>query len=183
MALQLLMPVLAWKTVKNMISIHRHHLLERHGLFVIILLGECLLSSRKHVTVSAPFVLTILILFAIWWIYFDWKYDSLNLQSTSSAFTFNYGHLVIYISLGIIAAGIGIAPEKNFSYLIPLGSAGFVGSLAIMNWSGKSAQKGRLLYPGASLAIFLLGFSHSWLGPEVLLGTNLLLLGVVALKR
>lgn len=110
LTLQLLMPILAWMTIRNMISVHVHHLLERHGLFTIIVLGESLISLTHVHHVNIDVIVMMVAMFvtvaAIWWIYFDWGYDPLNLANVGRAFAYNYGQLLIYASLGIMAAGI-----------------------------------------------------------------------------
>lgn len=122
---QLLMPVFAWATVSRLISVHGHHLLERHGLFTIIVLGESLIALSAHADhwtwESVPVVAGLfLVLVVLWWVYFDWSYSPVNLNHTGRAFAYNYGQLFIYVSLGAFAAGIELVMEKH-----PLG-AGYV---------------------------------------------------------
>jgi low temperature requirement protein LtrA len=113
-----------------MISLHYQHLLERHGLFVIIVLGECLVALSTTGTLVFG-ALALSILFALWWIYFDWKYDPVDLKSTGQAFAFNYGHLVVYASLGLVAGGISHGSDAR---LMVAGVALFLAALAVMNW-------------------------------------------------
>ena len=157
LALQLLMPIFAWMTVKKMISIHQHHLLERHGLFLIILLGECLLLlSRRfsdHLVPNREFLLDLLIIFQVWWIYFDWKYDPVNLQKTANAFAFNYGHFFVYASIGVLAAGIALGMAHG--YFVNLGVGVYLTSLATMNLLGQRENASLRPYGMLGLGVVL----------------------------
>jgi low temperature requirement protein LtrA len=96
---------------------HHHHVAERHGLFVIIVLGEVLLSSAAAFTYadapgshSGQLVLLALsalaITFAMWWLYFSQE-GPLDDQRFGSAFRWSYGHALIYA--GGAATGAGFA--------------------------------------------------------------------------
>lgn len=141
--LQMLMPIFAWATVKKAISVHHHHLHERHGLFVIILLGECLVMITKGL-VESPVLefgrlfIALLIVFGIWWIYFDRKYGPVDFQSTARAFAYNYGHLIVYGGIGLVAAGIGIG---SGSFFIGAGLVMFLGAHSALNWLSRSKTK------------------------------------------
>lgn len=150
--LQLLLPVFAWATVKEFISVHHHHLTERHGLFAIIVLGESLVALTAHLHPvgwsSLPLAGLFLVVLSLWWIYFDWRYDPIDLRKISHAFGFNYGHFLLYASLGVVAAGIGIFPSSSVQGLmvLELGLAAFLLSLSMMGaLSSQAAAKPRLL--------------------------------------
>lgn len=94
---------------------HLHHVSERHGLFVIIVLGEVLLASAAAFTLSDgvtgdPFRLVVLavsalaITFAMWWLYFSQE-GPVNQQVFGSAFRWSYSHAVIYASGAATGAG------------------------------------------------------------------------------
>jgi low temperature requirement protein LtrA len=96
---------------------HLHHVAERHGLLVIIVLGEVLLASANAVTyadgatqhVSQLVLLAIsalAITFAMWWLYFSQE-GPLNQQVFGSAFRWGYAHALIYA--GGAATGAGFA--------------------------------------------------------------------------
>lgn len=155
-ALQLLMPVFAWVTVEKMISVHYHHLQERHGLFVIILLGECLLALSQALAHGGwvQSAISLLILFGIWWIYFDWKYDPVNLKVTRYAFAFNYGHFLVYAGLGLVAAGIGMGESADSAggVFVTMGSAIFLTALSAMNWASHREKTQWLRWMGLGAA-------------------------------
>lgn len=138
-ALQLAMPIFAWATVKDMITVHLRHLTERHGLFTIIILGECLVSLVAASSGTAtPFDWLYLagkfaLVVFLWWIYFEWDAHAVEMQGIARAFTYNYGHFALYGSLGIVAAGL-VQPTLTLSFS---GVAAFLASLAAMEWITK----------------------------------------------
>lgn len=96
---------------------HAHHLIERFGLLIIIVLGEILLSGVEALRLgveggftSADLTISIcgiILTFAMWWYYF---YE----PATDKQFTFNrafvwgYGHMLIFASAAAVGAGLGI---------------------------------------------------------------------------
>lgn len=79
--LQLLMPIFSWLPARRMISVHYHHLMERHGVFAIVVMGESLLalsgkfSDFNSSGIALQGTLCLIIIVSIWWIYFDWDYN------------------------------------------------------------------------------------------------------------
>ena len=112
-SLQLMMPVFAWATVKNMITVHLTHLTERHGLFTIIVLGEGLVSLVTKASQAATLwdwvilAAGFLLLIGLWLAYFKWDARAVEMKGLVRTFAYNYGHLALYCSLGIVAAGLG----------------------------------------------------------------------------
>lgn len=93
---------------------HRHHIMERYGLLNIIVLGETLLAGSMalaevagaHFSVALVEVAvsSVVILFAMWWLYFA-EGSHLRNDSLSVALTWGYGHIVIFASGGAVGAG------------------------------------------------------------------------------
>ena len=101
-------------------SWHPGHIVERHWLFTIIVLGEVLLGAESAVqtTVSehglSPDLLGIavgglVLVFALWWIYFTGS--QARLSTLRTALTWSYGHYVVFASLGALAAGLEASVE------------------------------------------------------------------------
>lgn len=115
---QLSLPVFAWATVTNLLTVHIPHLRERHGLFTIIVLGECFVSLVGRISLAENFddwiwiLVSFTTILAIWQIYFLWDKRTREIKGVSRSFTYNYGHLVIYSGLGIVAAGISLSSTK-----------------------------------------------------------------------
>jgi len=115
MLLELSVPYVAER--QGMTRWHRHHIIERYGLFTIIVLGETLLATTNavqqaaggnfsivliHIAISA-----LIVVFSLWWLYFS-REDHLHEQSRSAAFTWGYGHFFIYMSGAAVGAGFAV---------------------------------------------------------------------------
>jgi low temperature requirement protein LtrA len=115
---ELLVPV--WAEQTRMTSWHSHHIAERYGLFVIIVLGESVLAGSLAIEAVAASGLTmdlaavvggaLLIMFAMWWLYFDGLPTSL-LSSFRGAFIWGYGHFVVLGSAAAVGASIAVAAD------------------------------------------------------------------------
>ncbi|MCM8555136.1 low temperature requirement protein A [Streptomyces sp. STCH 565 A] len=101
-------------------SWHPGHIAERYSLFTIIVLGEVILGSLAAVRsavadhgLSAPVLLIaiggLLLVFALWWIYFTGNEASLTTLRT--ALVWGYGHYVVFAALAAIGAGLEAALE------------------------------------------------------------------------
>lgn len=118
--LEMAVPMLA--EVRGRTPWHHHHLAERHGLFVIIVLGEVLLSSASAFTYAEtpgghPAELIVLALsalaitFAMWWLYFSQE-GPLDETRFSSAFRWGYAHALIYAGGAATGAGFAVAIDN-----------------------------------------------------------------------
>jgi low temperature requirement protein LtrA len=100
---------------------HPEHVAERYGLFTLIVLGESVLGATVALqtafetgTITAPLVTLVsggvLVLFSMWWIYFDQPAHRL-LSSSRAAFLWGYGHLFVFASTAAVGAGLGVAGD------------------------------------------------------------------------
>ncbi len=99
------------------------HVRERFGLFTIILLGEILLSMTKAVedatskgTVIWIALLTVILVFCIWWLYFSLEKETVLLNFRWSRLAWLNLHLVLTFGLMLFAIGIEQAILGEFSY-------------------------------------------------------------------
>ncbi len=116
---ELAVPFLAEKATQSP-KFHRHHIIERYGLLTIIVLGECLLASSNSIkALSEHFnfnLLTTIIgglitSFSMWWLYFDESnHDVMN--SSGGTFLWGYGHFLIFSSVAMIGAGLGVVSDQ-----------------------------------------------------------------------
>ncbi len=102
---------------------HREHIIERYGLFTIIVLGESLLAMSSAIAattgieyLNADLLLFIggglVIVFTMWWLYFsEVGHEALN-QTVLTAFLWGYGHLVIFASAAAVGAGLAIGVDS-----------------------------------------------------------------------
>jgi low temperature requirement protein LtrA len=110
---ELLVPIIAERAAHT--TWHPVHIAERYGLFTLIVLGESILASSTAIEIGFSsghdrghlFALSaagLLIIFGMWWIYFDRPGEE-ALSSTSS-FVWGYGHYLIFAAAGAVGAGI-----------------------------------------------------------------------------
>jgi low temperature requirement protein LtrA len=101
---------------------HPGHIAERYGLFTLIVLGECVLAATNAVQaaigatgLSASLAVVaaggLVLLFAIWWSYFDRPAAEGLRASPRSAFAWGYWHLLVFASLAAVGAGLQVAAE------------------------------------------------------------------------
>jgi low temperature requirement protein LtrA len=111
-----------WAERAERTSFHPEHIAERYGLFMIIVLGESVLAaSLAFQTVItngglSPALLgvivgSLLVLFAMWWIYFDRPEEHL-LDSLPTAIAWSYVHLPIFAAVAAVGAGLVVGIEE-----------------------------------------------------------------------
>jgi low temperature requirement protein LtrA len=97
---------------------HPRHIAERYGLFTLIVLGECVLSSTLAIqsaleedavladlaTTAAGGLLTV---FGMWWLYFN-KEAAEFLTSLRAGITWGYGHYLVFASAAAVGAGLAV---------------------------------------------------------------------------
>jgi len=103
---------------------HPHHIAERYGLFTIILLGESVLAAITGVRgaleeseISWSFITIavsgLVLLFAIWWLYFlEPAGDGLN-DRRHRSYLWGYGHYGIFAALAALGASLEVAVEHT----------------------------------------------------------------------
>jgi low temperature requirement protein LtrA len=105
----------AWAEGLKSTPFHRHHMIERYGLLMIISLGEVVLSISHgfstlfgdHPTVNAAVVSAsaLVIVFCIWWVYFC-EEDHLPSSRITVALSWGYGHVFIFMAAAMLGAAV-----------------------------------------------------------------------------
>lgn len=120
---ELAVPVIAENARQT--PFHRHHIIERYGLLMIISLGEIVLSVAHGYgllnTTDTPFEVALcatsalVIVFAIWWVYFC-EEEHLPRATVLQALLWGYGHVFIFAAtagLGaVLAASVDVAAHE-----------------------------------------------------------------------
>ncbi|MFI5895362.1 low temperature requirement protein A [Actinoplanes sp. NPDC051513] len=117
--LELAVPIWAERAPGGPTSYHPHHIAERYGLFTIIVLGESVsaatiafrgaLDEGEHVAgLIRLAVAGLVIVFALWWLYFDRSAHNL-LNSLRTSILWGYGHYFIFASAAAVGAGLGVS--------------------------------------------------------------------------
>ena len=101
---------------------HPGHMVERYGLFTIIVLGECVLATMT--AVQAAFdagallgpLLTVavgglLLVLAMWWAYFKHDPDVGHHRSLRAMIGWGYGHYAVFAAIAALGAGLQVAAE------------------------------------------------------------------------
>jgi low temperature requirement protein LtrA len=135
---------------------HPDHIAERYGLFTLIVLGECVLAATITVQAAigtgglSPSLVVVaagglVLLFALWWSYFDRPAAEGLRTSPRSAFAWGYWHLLVFASLAAVGAGLQVLAETVDRHT---------------SLSGRAASL-TLAVPTA-LFLVTLGLLHSW---------------------
>lgn len=146
----ILLPLLARKKVLSHLPVHHPHLLERYGLATIILLGELILvivNGLREGHVGVEYMIAAVLGFAttvsIWWHYFESSEHIAEEDRKSSGQSIIYGHLLTFLSLGLIANVLHYdfhqeLTVRNFGWLALSGFTLYVISTAVIFLPGKS---------------------------------------------
>src|SRR6266498_1819200 len=135
---------------------HPDHIAERYGLFTLIVLGECVLAATTTVQAAtgtgglSPSLAVVaagglVLLFALWWSYFDRPAAEGLRASPRSAFGWGYWHLLVFVSLAAVGAGLQVVTET-------------------VDQHGRLSDQAAAMTLAVPVALFLavLGLLHSW---------------------
>lgn len=120
--LELAVPL--WAERPGMTSWHPHHIAERYGLFTIIVLGESVSASAigvQNALARSGFsaalvwiaVAALVLLFALWWLYFLEPAAEGLRSRRSRSFYWGYGHYFVFASLAALGAGLEVAVQEG----------------------------------------------------------------------
>jgi len=108
-----LAPVLGRLKENGKLPVHTSHIIERHGLFSIILLGEGVVSISKNFNLIHSeywyiLILGFIIVIANWWIYFDcgFGFKTELSKKMKRVFIFGYGHFLVYTALLFVSISL-----------------------------------------------------------------------------
>ncbi|WP_445490835.1 low temperature requirement protein A [Niallia sp. 03133] len=110
--IDIMVPMLGRKYLAK-VPTNTAHLLERFGLFTIILFGEALVSTLAVIQPqegnwnSIGFsIISFILIISMWWQYFDNVEKKVDKSIQTAGQTIIYGHLFILMTLSMIAASI-----------------------------------------------------------------------------
>jgi low temperature requirement protein LtrA len=195
---ELLVPVLA-EGRHGYTPFHPHHIVERYGLLVIIVLGEVILSSVQAVQGvmaghsgagaalagdMAPLLAGgLLIVFSLWWSYFSRDHVRV-VEDARSMWAFGYGHYLVFAAIAAVGAAIAAAVDvvqgdaEAGGRPVALALAVAIGVVAL-SLSGLHAlgdhETVRTMVPGGAVTVLCLVVAL--LAPTV--GIAVLLMGLV----
>lgn len=192
---ELLVPM--WAENATPTTWHPGHIVERYGLFMIIVLGESVLAASiaiQSATVGTELtgellqliVGGLLIIYSMWWIYFDRPEERL-LSSTRTALIWSNVHLPIFASVAAVGAGLAVAIDATVgeSELGPVATAAAiaipVAFYLLSVWALYIRSRGTLVHWAGVPAVVILVLAASLTGAPVLL-IGLLLVALVVAK-
>jgi low temperature requirement protein LtrA len=197
LAVDLLTPLSAWQAQLRF-PLNRTHLPERIGLFVIIILGEGVVSivagyitAHSGLLAALNGVMGFLVLFCFWWVYFSGLEQGTDLaESFIHRFVWLNAHVLLLMSLAAIAAGVKHAILAGSGLLPPAerwllcGSVGLsylmlsaIQLIALGLDCSRHRQRKMLLRAGHGALALLVGAAAGSL-PALAIGGILALLGL-----
>ena len=116
------MSIPVWAEWRNRTTWHPGHIAERYALFVIILLGEVVAAATGAMQVAlaksglTPLLVTIglsglVLLFAIWWLYFLEPAEAGLRKRRSWSYFWGYGHYLLFAGIAAIGSGLELAVD------------------------------------------------------------------------
>jgi low temperature requirement protein LtrA len=113
-----------WAERSGMTPWHPHHIAERYGLFTIILLGESVSAATIAVQgiiassgVSLDLVIIaaagLVLIFALWWLYFMESAAEGLSRSPTRSFLWGYGHYPLFAAIAAIGAALEVAVDRH----------------------------------------------------------------------
>ncbi|MGK5169249.1 low temperature requirement protein A [Geodermatophilus sp. CPCC 205761] len=183
-----------WAERARSTSWHPHHIAERYGLFTIILLGESVLAASTGVQaasaagsgVSRSLVAIALgglvLLFALWWLYFLEPAGEGLATRRHRSFVWGYGHYGIFAALAAVGAGLEVAVESTGHHLeVSETGVGYavavpVAVFLVLLWAVHAPIVRRPVIPpvlilGAAVVVFLVPLAAGAVGLAVVVVT------------
>jgi low temperature requirement protein LtrA len=123
---EIAVPIFAERAPGGPTTYHPHHIAERYGLFTIIMLGESVsaatiairtgLDKGAHeASLISLAIAGIVIVFALWWLYFDRSAQGL-LTTLRMSILWGYGHYFIFASAAAVGAGLAVSVDFDSSH-------------------------------------------------------------------
>ncbi len=179
-------------------AVQSAHFVERHGLILLITLGESVVAvgiglGGSHLPAGriATAVLGLALAATFWWLYFEGE-DERAERALGGAradrrpwlalYAFGFGFLPILGGISMVAAGVKLAVLRSdepvlasTAWLIAAGAAVYLLGLALFRWLLRTGPLGvRLTIAGLTLATAIIGIA---VAPEVQLGVLVAILG------
>jgi len=179
--------------------VHASHFAERHGLFVIIALGESLIAigvaSTALTSTVSSFVVKgagVALVCGLWWLYFAWFSSWLEERVEASAGidlirnAYSFVHYLVVMGVVGVAAALESAiahPNDPFTTAgavsLVLGTTAYVGGVAWLAWMAGRLLLGVRLAVLAVIVIASLGAAAMEVSGSLVIGLTAVALGLV----
>jgi low temperature requirement protein LtrA len=186
-AVEVVTPLIATPLMAR-VPLDARHILERFGLFTLLVLGESIVAValgtlkvdwqlEASLTAVAGFVTVA----ALWWLYFDFVDGAPVLErSRRSAMTYVYGHFPITVGLGALGAGVQLAIIDAQRGHLPAGTravlcggvALYLAAIGLIQFAATESLHDGALAARVAAALLLVGLAvaGAWLAPLALAG-------------
>ncbi|TKB45556.1 low temperature requirement protein A [Thalassotalea mangrovi] len=174
---------------------HPDHIQERFGLLMIIVLGEVIVANIHALTTAidggpdlllfAYTLVTISLVFAMWWYYFCDQQDTLE-HCVCRAFSWSYGHFFIFLCAVMVGSGLTymhhgyeehhVGQNAALTVSIPIGL--FIVSIWFVRDRLLLCRKGQAIVLLLALLLMATGFL-----PYGLVIATILLIGIVVYRQ
>lgn len=176
-----------WAESANMTSWHPHHIAERYALLTIIVLGESIVGSYAAIadalhnqlfSVELLFLMIggLILMFTMWWAYFDHEIAE-HLDSPKRAFTWGYGHFLIFISVAVIGASLAASVDVAThhaqisdvlaGYWVAIPLVLYTTSMWLLHESHAQNGLKKWLYPLSSIVVLVIPWISTDIGYSV----------------
>jgi low temperature requirement protein LtrA len=194
---ELYVPV--WAERRASLQWHPGHIAERYGLFTLIVLGESVAAATTAVqsglesgqTIGDLLTLAaggLLIVFSMWWLYFEQHADEQLSTTNLGSFVWGYGHYFIFASAAGVGAGLQVAvdhaaghaelPSWGVTAAVAVPVALYLLSVWLLHTGAEPRRSpGRIAYPIAALLVV-----GAIALDEAVLATGLLLAALVTVR-
>jgi low temperature requirement protein LtrA len=194
---ELAVPIWAERAPGGPTTFHPHHIVERYGLFTLIVLGETVsaatlavrgaLDEGGHETrpLLELAVAGLIIVFALWWVYFDRSAHNL-LNTLRGSMMWGYGHYFIFAAAAGVGAGLSVAVDHTTGtaeisdrlngYAVAVPVAVYLFTVWLLHIRPHQSGPILVVFPAASVLVLL-----APLGPEpieVMAGILVVLVGI-----
>jgi low temperature requirement protein LtrA len=179
---------------------HRHHIVERYGLFTIIVLGESIVGATLAAgeaiggeVDTVPLLLVgvggLIIVCSVWWIYFDFTTGRAPALGKRSQYLWGYGHYFVFAAVAAIGAGLSLSvewltdpdhvllPERGVALLVGGAVAGFL--LVVLLIESVAENSYHPSGPMTKIGGALLAVAAALLAPVVTVPGSVLIVGSV----
>jgi low temperature requirement protein LtrA len=179
---------------------HVHHIVERYGLFTIIVLGESIAAATtalsQAISNRAAFVPLFILglgglvtVCSLWWIYFDFSTGHAPARSRVSQYVWGYMHFFVFAALAAVGAGLALAaasladpahvalPDWAVA-MLPAGAvAVFLATVALIESLAEGSHERKFVI--AKLMVALLSAAAAMAAPAVSVHGSILALGLM----
>jgi len=141
LAIDILTPLTIGKG-NNTRYLNVHHLRERLGLFLILVMGESMIvvalsNTAANLSVTEPFVVFsgLGMMIALWWLYFGYS-DRHQSTRPSNPFVFIHSHGLLFGSIILLSVGYKMAVEQGDTFVagwfVAAGATGVIVALTLI---------------------------------------------------